>query len=310
MSARRNEAVWSKSISGRITLLLGHPRTAVGPTASSFDLRSMINKMVEESPTDWKKAGQTFDSVPEDYDTFRPGYPAELVDCILETSRIPPAGKILEVGAGTGKATRPFAERGFSILCIEPGVNLAAKAALNLKAFPGVQFEIIRFEDWPGISGIFDLVLSAQAFHWVPKEIGFLKAAGALKPGGYLALFWNMYPGLENQVAAEFGKIYQEIGQEVRIPLTHMEETIQNRTSDIESSGLFGPVLIRRFPWTTCYTTKQYQGLLNTYSDHLCLPPKTRQFLYDEISKVIDRYGGSIERPYVAVLFMAQKLSQ
>ena len=71
-----------------------------------------------------------------------------MVDSIIALSRLPEGGHILEVGSGTGKATRLFASRGYAIHCIEPGGNLAALAARNLQDYPRVTFEITRFEDW------------------------------------------------------------------------------------------------------------------------------------------------------------------
>ncbi len=141
--------------------------------------------MDEQSIIDeWKKDSQSFDTVASLYDEFRPEYPPELVEAVISLSGIMDGGRILEIGSGTGKATRLFARRGYLIHCIEPGRNLAAVAARNLKDFPGVTFEITRFEESRDLCSEFDLVMSAQAFHWVPKEIGYAKAARALKPAG------------------------------------------------------------------------------------------------------------------------------
>jgi len=265
--------------------------------------------MSEKSVLDWKKDSQSFDRVAEFYDDFRPTYPPELVQAVIALSGLPPAGKILEIGSGTGKASLLFARGGYSILCIEPGENLAAVAARNLKAFPGVQFEIIRFEDWQEEPAGFDLVMSAQAFHWVPKEIGYAKAARALKPHGHLALFWNMYPGFEGQLAVDLDKIYREIAPGLGSPFHTTDEEVQRRSHEIEESSCFGPVTVRRFPWSMRYTTKEYLGLLNTYSDHLRLPEQTRERLLYSIADVIEKYGGSVVRPYIAVLYVAEKVS-
>ena len=76
--------------------------------------------------TDWKKESQTFDSVADFYDAYRPDYPDALIETIIAETGIPPNGKILEIGSGTGKATLLFARRGFSILCVEPGTKLSS----------------------------------------------------------------------------------------------------------------------------------------------------------------------------------------
>ena len=265
--------------------------------------------MPERATIDWKKDSQSFDQVAETYDTFRPTYPPELVEAVIALSGIPAAGKILEIGSGTGKASLLFAQHGYSMVCVEPGENLAAVAARNLAAFPGVQFELSRFEDWQETTGVFDLAFSAQAFHWVPKEIGYAKAARALKPHGHLALFWNMYPGFDGQLAADLDKVYQEVAPGLGSPLSATDEAIRQRVREIEESGCFGPVSVRRFPWTKRYTTQEYLGLLNTYSDHLRLPEETRKRLLLSIGQVIEKYGGSIERLYLAVLYVAEKVS-
>ena len=263
--------------------------------------------MVEISDLDRKKNSQSFDKVAGLYDEYRPDYPRQLVDSVIASSRLPAGGCILEIGCGTGKATRLFASHGYAIHCIEPGRNLAAVAARNLQAYPRVAFEIIRFEEWQEQPAAFDLVMSAQAFHWIPAEIGYPKAARTLKPGGALALFWNMHPGFHGQVAEDLEAIYRKISPEMASPENFIEETIQERTEEINQSGCFGPVTVLRFPWSCTYRTREYIGLLNTHSDHIRLPARSRQRLFEAIATVIDANGGSIEREYIAVLYIAQK---
>jgi SAM-dependent methyltransferase len=174
--------------------------------------------MIDASAMDRKQDSQSLYSIAGLYDEYRPEYPQELVDCIIALSRLPEGGRILEVGSGTGKATRLFARRGYTIDCIEPGRNLAAVAARNLQEYSQVSFEITLFEEWQEQLAAFDLVISAKAFHWVPGEIGYPKAARSLKPGGSLALFWNMQAGLDGQIAAELEDVYRSITPELDSP--------------------------------------------------------------------------------------------
>ena len=89
-----------------------------------------------------------FDEVPELYDEVRPGYPEQLFEDIVSLSGIPSGGRILEIGCGTGQATLPFAERGYHILCLEIGKNLAVRARSNLRDYPNVEVKTVSFEDW------------------------------------------------------------------------------------------------------------------------------------------------------------------
>jgi len=259
-------------------------------------------------PVEREEHSRSFDRVADLYDAHRPAYPEALVESVIALAGLRPGSRILEVGSGTGKATAPFARRGFSILCLEPGHNLAAVAARKFADYPAVAFETVRFEEWPESQGKFDLVMAAQAFHWVPKEVGYAKAARALKPGGHLALFWNRNPGPQGQIFSELERVYRERAPELaEAPTVSHERETQQTLDDITASGHFGPVQVKKFPWSACYDTRQYLGLLNTYSDHLALPEATRASLFEGVAEVIERHGGSIERPYVAVLYVAAK---
>ncbi len=255
---------------------------------------------------DWKEDSQRFDGVADLYDAFRPSYPTELIETIVATTQLEPTVRILEIGCGTGKATALFARRGYAMLCVEPGANLAAIAARNLKGCR-VEFEIARFEEWNEPANEFDLAISAQAFHWVPKEIGYAKIARALKPGGWLALFWNRYPPLKGEIFDDIERVYKEWMPKMAGNHEKLEEVVKWTEDAINASGYFQNLRIKRFPWSARYNTREYLGLLNTYSDHLRLSEPERAHLFAGIAEVIDRHGGYIERPYLSVLYLAKK---
>ncbi|MFL5313047.1 MAG: class I SAM-dependent methyltransferase [Myxococcales bacterium] len=253
------------------------------------------------------EAGRTsFDRNAELYDAARPPYPEALVDHVVARSGIPPKGRILEIGAGTGKATVPFARRGYAILALEPGANMAAVLRRNVAAFPAVAVEVGTFETWVGANGSFDLVVSAQAFHWVDPAVRCVKAAAALRSGGALALIRNETSGLEAGLRAEMEAAYARWFPAVTwTPARDSTGSKRDElTDEIKRSALFGPVQIASFPWTARYTTRQYLDLLETHSDHALLDPARRTALYAAIAGVIERRGGRIEVPYVAMLLL------
>lgn len=257
--------------------------------------------------TNWKADSQSFDGVAERYHAFRPGYPTELIEDILRLSGIQPNGRILEIGSGTGKATLMFAQKGYSILCLEPGQNLIKVAERNLAAYPQVRFVKARFEEWNSEQRKFDLVISAQAFHWVPEEVRYEKTASILKTRGYLAAFWNMYPGMDHEIGPALDQVYRQRAPELVKAPKPMNETTESIANSIRSSGYFDKVVIRKHPWSLRYTTKEYLGLLNTYSDHLRLSERKRSRLFGGIAEVLDQNGGYIDRPYLAVVYLAQR---
>ncbi|MCJ7622491.1 MAG: class I SAM-dependent methyltransferase [Anaerolineaceae bacterium] len=250
----------------------------------------------------------TFNEVAEIYDEARPGYPEQLFKDIISLSGIPDDGKILEVGCGTGKATLPFARRGYKMLCLELGKNLADVAVRNCRSYPQVSIENTTFEDWTLQPGSFDLFISAQAFHWIVPEIGYPKARASLKDSGAIALFWSHYPRPQTSFFKALDNIYKERAPQLAIAgtQTNLEELVMIITDHIDSSGSFEKTLVKRYPWSEEYTAEQYIKLLNTYSDHIRLPDDIRNSLFDAIYDLIERYGGAVERPYLSVLYFAK----
>jgi 16S rRNA A1518/A1519 N6-dimethyltransferase RsmA/KsgA/DIM1 with predicted DNA glycosylase/AP lyase activity len=80
------------------------------------------------------------------YDRTRPSYPSALVADVISIADLGASERLLEVGAGTGKATLVFASRGFPVLAIEPSPEMAAIARRNCGPYPGVRIEQSDFE--------------------------------------------------------------------------------------------------------------------------------------------------------------------
>ena len=258
----------------------------------------------------------TFDEVADTYDAVRPTYPPELVAAVCSVLPGPP-GRILEIGCGTGQATVPFAQRGYRITALEPGRRLAALAARNLAAFPQADVQATTLEEWPDAKNQFDLVMSATAFHWVSPEIRYVKSAQALTPKGWLALFWNVEGDDESVLAQEVQAVYDRQmppnpahPYATHHPRSHgkpQDESLSRWREEIEHSHLFGSVSIMQFPWAEWYPTERYLQLLETYSDHRALPPENKCRLFDGIAEVLARHGGGRTKPYVTLLYLAQR---
>ena len=113
----------------------------------------------------------SFDRNAEQYDAVRPSYPDAAIDDLLKRSSIEPGGRVLEVGAGTGKATVLLARRGYSVVAIEPAPRMAALLRRHVAPYKNVSIAETTFEAWDGAEESFDLVVSAQAFHWVRPDV-------------------------------------------------------------------------------------------------------------------------------------------
>jgi SAM-dependent methyltransferase len=252
----------------------------------------------------------SFNAVARAYDEARPGYPKELVSDVIRISGIPDGGRILEVGCGTGQATLPFAALGYSMLCLDIGSRTVAIARERCKAYPDVAIRCTPFEEWRPERTAFDLLISATAFHWIPPEIGYRKAAAVLTDTGYLALFWNMQPTPNIGFVADEQEVWRRVVPGWRGPEARgdTEASIRKRAAAIRGSGLFEEVQVKRYPWSKVYTTDLYLKLLDSRYRRDDLSDRTRARLYDEIAELSEeRYGGRIVKPMLSVLYIAAK---
>ena len=249
-----------------------------------------------------------FDRSARDYDAVRPGYPSELIENLIVVSGIPDGGAVLEIGCGTGQLTVPLAERGYRITAVELGRELSWLASTNLEPFPNATAVCADFERWEVAPASYDLVVSAQAFHWIDPAIGYPKAHAALRSSGCLALIWNLFPGSDAPVHRALDADYRRQAPQLsRNPgRRSFEERVERTIGEILASGLFDELSVHRYPWARAYETADYLKLLRTFSDHLALEPSNLDRLVAAVGATIDRFGGTIDRPQVATLFLCR----
>ncbi len=250
-----------------------------------------------------------FDQQAEAYDRFRPTYPDAVIDELL--GPVPAGLDVLDVGCGTGIASRQMAQRGAKVL----GVELAPRMA-DIARGHGVEVEIAAFEAWDSAGRTFDRVTSAQAWHWLDLPVATAKAASVLRPGGKLCLIWNagcQPDDLADALEEAYARVVPPGGHRL------FRGYAADRSSDVKS-GLgpeidavsavpdFGAPTEKWFPWTRAYQRDEWLDQLVSRSDHAALEPAVRERLFEAIGAAIDDQGGSFVMNFETVLITATRL--
>lgn len=259
----------------------------------------------------------SFDRDAASYDA-RPSYPPEVLDALRSTAGLAPGCRVLEVGPGTGQATLPLLDAGASVDAVELGPALAARlreraAGRDLRVVVGA------FEDVAVEREAYDLVVAATAFHWVPADAGLARAADALRPGGWLALWWTVFgdpggpapfadalrPGLERIAPTT---LTQSSAGTAGGRTPHGLDT-RRRIGEIDRAGRFGPVDVRRVRWTQRFAPADVRALYATFSPWRILADDVRAAGLDHVEAVARRdFGGVVDLTFVTALYLAERL--
>lgn len=254
-----------------------------------------------------------FGEVAEGYERTRPDYPEALFDDVLDyCAKARP--RILEIGAGTGKATLSLARRDTEVVALEPSAEMAEIAKSSLAGFGNVRVVEATFEDWPEGADHFDAVVAAQAWHWA-EDGKYQIAHQMLVPSGILAAFWNraVWPESQAEMREAVEGVYRELEpQLLDAPAAFPGLAPYGRervcAAEIEESPLFGAPVTAEYGGSIRYPLSSYIDLLGTQSMHRMLEPARRDRLMAAITGALEPFGDSIDVEIETRLVMARRV--
>ncbi|MGW1750288.1 methyltransferase domain-containing protein [Streptomyces sp. NPDC002092] len=259
--------------------------------------------------------GRVFNEVAELYDRVRPGYPDELFADLVTITGMDERSSVLEVGCGSGQATRSLAALGCSVTAVEPGAELAALARRRVASFPDVEVETSRFEEWDDRGRRFDALVAASSWHWVDPSVGWRRAYEVVSPGGWMALLGHVVvrrPG-EPEVYAETADLHERFSPG-NPDWGHPPVEDDVRATDEgwglveDPGGLFGPTMVRWYPTVQWLTGDGFADLLRSQSLYRRLDREVREPLLDAVAERIrTRMGDRAPRRYLSVLRVGRR---
>ncbi|WP_175988248.1 class I SAM-dependent methyltransferase [Microbacterium tenebrionis] len=133
---------------------------------------------------DHQQLAKSFESIGEEYDRYRPGFPVAAAEEIVPER----VDAVLDLGAGTGKFTELLVARAERVIAVEPSVAMLDVLRTKLPAVEALEGGA---EGIPLPDGSMDAVTVAQAFHWFDRDAACAQIRRVLVPGGTLGLLWN-----------------------------------------------------------------------------------------------------------------------
>jgi SAM-dependent methyltransferase len=255
-------------------------------------------------PHEARRVAESFGADPERYDQTRPRYPEQLINRIASGVR---GRAALDVGIGTGVSARPFRDAGFEVLGVEVDARMAAFARAD-----GFDVEIARFEDWDSAGRTFDLLIAGMTWHWIEPSAGARRAAEVLRPGGRLALFWNIAK-LPAELAEAMTDVYRRVIPDLPYtpapadPLAGYQPILAATADAIHATNAFDRPRRHEIGGEHRYTSDEWLAQVPTFGGLSRLPPSQLAELLDGLGATIQTGGGTVPVSYTALAITADR---
>ncbi|SDM14659.1 class I SAM-dependent methyltransferase [Nonomuraea jiangxiensis] len=249
---------------------------------------------------------ELFDTDADGYRLSRPGYPVEVYELLEQTRALRPGASVLEIGAGSGQATRELLARGASVCAVELGANFAARLRAE---FSGRPLTVIEgdFDSLTRLHGEFDLAVCASSLHWLDRETALARIARLLRPAGRLAAWWTVYgdPAQPTPVRLALNQVlrrHRPAGAlAVPGPFDH-----ESWIGALRRAG-FGGIQAKVLRWSITMPPRQLTRLYTTFAAVRELPEPDRAALLDDIERAAAALGDEVTEQCVTVLYLAQR---
>lgn len=243
-----------------------------------------------------------FDTIPEQFDCYRPRYCEALFADLIEYARIDKEKSVLELGPGTGQATEPILRTGCDYHAIELGENLAEVMRRKYGGLTNFDIVVDDFITHDFGNQKFDLIYSAATIQWIPEEIAFPKVFDLLTPGGTLAMMLTCgdYKTPNETLYSEIQKVYSE-------HFRPMEEYKGGYKYDDCLKYGFCEFERREYYGRREFTAEQYVAFSGTHCDHLVIEPEHREKFFDGLRRAVLAAGDKIVFNDTYILMTAKK---
>lgn len=249
----------------------------------------------------------------DNYDQIRPDYPEEIYAYLCSRQILGRGTTTLEIGAGSGLATRRLVELGANPLTvIEPDKRFFSQLQA-LGDNESLEFRVLDqpFEQASLPSRFYELVVAATSYHWLEPELRLQRIAEVLKPGGHVALWWNVFQDPDradpfheatNQLLSNLPNTPSAGNDNVTFALD-----TRARLDEFRHSGNFLAPQCQVFTWTLVLNPEEVVSLYRTFPPLQLMPEERRTKILETLREIAEKqFGGKVERNMTSPLYVAQ----
>jgi SAM-dependent methyltransferase len=254
---------------------------------------------------------RSFDAWAGDYERYRPGYPAALLDLVGARLHLPTEPDAVDLGSGTGKVARAIAARGWQVTAVEPGSGMLAVLRDQAER-EGLTITLVHAPaEATGLPDrAFDVALAGEAYHWFDAPVALAEIARIVRPEGGIAFFWNVIDGDGFDLIDDERRLVAEHG--IAGPEALARPGMRVETADaIRATGRFDEAEFHQVRYVRRLTGAEYIGLARTKSHLRTAAPEVQAAFVRAFEGMLAGRGfgpdDPIEVPYVVDCWIARR---
>lgn len=200
-----------------------------------------------------KDSTQRFTDRVSDYIKYRPSYPPEVIQTLVQKVGLSANKTIADIGSGTGILTRQLLETGCQVYAVEPNAAMRAAAEESLGNNPGFISSNATAENTSLPDQSLDGITAGQAFHWFDRLATKMEFRRILRPTGFIALVWNNWYAGSSNFMNDYAKLLENWG-------TDYQRVSRTNIDDAAIRQFFHPGTFEKFTFQT-HQTFDFEGL-------------------------------------------------
>jgi ubiquinone/menaquinone biosynthesis C-methylase UbiE len=216
-----------------------------------------------------------FDRAADAYERSRPSYPQEAIEFIRAELAIGVGSRVLDLAAGTGKLTRLLIPLGATLVAVEP---VAGMRRILQAALPRLEVREGTAEAIPLADTSLDAVTCAQAFHWFDGPKALAEIRRVLRPGGGLAVIFN----IRDESVPWVHALTELTGVETA-PRPHHSTTRREFSRWVAADGGYAPAAVARFRYAHAMTADSLAERVASQSWIAAMPDAERDAMLERV---------------------------
>lgn len=231
------------------------------------------------------KPTERFTETVQNYLKYRPSYPRDVLQLLINECGLTKNSVIADIGSGTGFLAKLFLDNENTVFGVEPNEAMRIAGENYLKNYPNFHSIIGTAEATNLKNHSADFITAGTAFHWFDIQKSKVEFQRIAKKDAWIVLVWNVRDMEKSELVREYEELISTYG-------TDYLTTSASKFDKAAIAEFFAPneMKIRSFKYVQHFDWPGFQGRLLSASYALRPCDEKYQEMINKLREIFDKY--------------------